>query len=51
MPPERRVEVVEAEWTPGLTKDRARLLLLLLFGAQFERKSGEREESREGEAA
>jgi hypothetical protein len=45
--PDRRVEVVEAKFTPDLPKDRARLLVALLFGVQFERESSERGEPEE----
>jgi hypothetical protein len=49
----RRAEVVDANWTPDLTKDRARRLLQLLFrpAADGERGDDGLDESREGEAA
>jgi hypothetical protein len=51
-----RVEVVEKNFAPGLTKDRARQLLLLLFRPLAgEREDGGRDEPQveptEGEAA
>lgn len=55
--PERRVEVTEVEWAPGLPQDRARRLLLLLFSApEHERGDGgcvgqDEERKPEGEAA